>query len=85
MSAGCFKIKALSTRYYNMKRFILTFLLLFCLVAIHAQGGQPVFLETFKPVERVHDFGKVYEKDGKKQAVFELKNTGKEQRNSFPK
>jgi len=78
MSAGCFKIKALSTRYYNMKRFISTFLLLFCLVAIHAQGGQPVFLETFKPVERVHDFGKVYEKDGKKQAVFELKNTGKD-------
>lgn len=38
--------------------------------------GDPVFLETFKPVERVHDFGKIQEKDGKVSTVFTFKNTG---------
>lgn len=42
-----------------------------------AQEGQPTYLQTFKPVERVHDFGTIYEKNGKVTNVFKFKNMGK--------
>lgn len=41
-----------------------------------AQTGEPQFLETFKPNNRVHDFGKIREADGKVRHVFRLKNEG---------
>ena len=47
-----------------------------CVLLTSAQNGQPEFLKTFKPIERVHDFGKIYEKDGKRTYTFELVNEG---------
>jgi hypothetical protein len=61
----------------KMKRFLLVLLAAFCLTLANAQGGGPAYLQTFKPVERVHDFGKIYEKKGKVVNVFRFKNTGK--------
>ena len=61
-----------------MKRLLYFILLLACHQVMSAQSGQPTFLETFKPVEKTHDFGTVYEKDGKKVTVFELQNNGKQ-------
>lgn len=61
-----------------MKQLITLILLLILFTSAHAQDGQPAFLETLKPVERVHHFGKIYEKDGKKTHVFQLVNTGKQ-------
>lgn len=40
-------------------------------------SAEPQFLETFKPVERVHDFGQIFEKDGKVSTKFVFKNTGR--------
>jgi len=56
----------------------LLFLILSLFTALTAQAqGEPQFLETFKPVERTHDFGTIYEKDGKVVHVFRLRNNGK--------
>ena len=41
-----------------------------------SDGGQPRFLDTFRPDERTHDFGNIREADGKVTHVFRLKNTG---------
>lgn len=41
---------------------------------VFAQQGKPKFLNTFKPEERVHDFGRIYEKDGKVNTVFTFTN-----------
>lgn len=60
----------------KMKRFLLVLLAAFCLTLADAQGGGPAFMQTFKPVERVHDFGKIYEKKGKVVNVFRFKNMG---------
>lgn len=38
--------------------------------------GEPQFLETLKPDERTHDFGRIREADGKVSHVFRLKNNG---------
>jgi len=56
-----------------MKRIFLFLSLLFVLLGVKAE---PEFLESFKPVERVHNFGKIYEKNGKVSTVFTFKNTG---------
>lgn len=59
-----------------MKRpFILFIFSLLVVLSAQAQG-EPAFMPTFKPVERTHDFGTIYEKDGKVTNVFELKNLG---------
>lgn len=56
----------------------LLFLILSLFATLTAQAqGEPQFLETFKPVERTHDFGTIYEKDGKVVNVFRLRNNGK--------
>ena len=60
-----------------MKRLLYILLVLTCHLSVSAQTAQPVFLESFKPVEKTHDFGKIYEKDGKKKTVFVLQNQGK--------
>ena len=60
-----------------MKRVLFFLFCFFCFMAAPAQTGEPAFLPTFKPLERVHDFGTVYEKDGKVEHVFKLRNTGK--------
>lgn len=60
-----------------MKRILFLLLSAFCVASASAQAGQPAYLQTFKPVERVHDFGKIYEKKGKVTNVFKFKNTGK--------
>lgn len=61
-----------------MIRYLLVWLLVLVpAVSGMAQTGQPTFLETFKPVERVHDFGAIYERDGLVSHVFTLRNTGK--------
>lgn len=60
-----------------MIRYLLAWLLVLVpTVSGMAQTGQPTFLETFKPVERVHDFGTIYERDGKVSHNFTLRNTG---------
>lgn len=58
-----------------IKHLIAIMLSLCASIAALAQG-EPAFIETFKPVERTHDFGTIYEKDGKVTNVFELKNQG---------
>lgn len=59
-----------------MKRYLFLFVFtLFSAFAAMAQG-EPQFLATFKPVERTHDFGTIYEKDGKVVNVFRLRNEG---------
>ncbi len=60
----------------TMKRLLLIFISIFCLNSVIAQMGNPEFLKTLIPVERVHNFGKIYEKDGKVKNVFTLKNKG---------
>ena len=59
-----------------MKSLLFLILSLFATLSAQAQG-EPQFLETFKPVERTHDFGTIYEKDGKVVHVFRLRNNGK--------
>lgn len=56
-----------------MKQSLILFFLSFFLTV----SAEPTFLETFKPLERVHDFGQIYEKDGKVSTKFVFKNTGK--------
>ena len=60
-----------------IRYFLVWLLVLVPAVSGMAQTGQPTFLETFKPVERVHDFGAIYERDGLVSHVFTLRNTGK--------
>lgn len=55
--------------------FLLLFTAILAVPAL-AQGGQPQFLETFKPAERVHDFGTIQEKDGIVKTQFKFINTG---------
>lgn len=61
-----------------MKKIIYIMLLLLAmpLMAVAQTTGEPQFLETFRPDERTHDFGKIREADGKCTHVFRLKNTG---------
>lgn len=58
-----------------IKKSLFLILLLFSALTASAQG-EPAFLESFKPVERTHDFGTIYERDGKVTHVFRLKNNG---------
>lgn len=60
-----------------MKKTLFLLLLVFCIASVSAQGEQLSYLQTFKPVERVHDFGTIYEKNGKVTNVFKFKNLGK--------
>lgn len=62
-----------------MKRFLATFLLFlpFLPAFTMAQEGEPKFLDTFKPIERVHDFGTIMEQDGKVEHTFVLENKGR--------
>ena len=59
-----------------MKSLLFLILSLFATLSAQAQG-EPQFLETFKPVERTHDFGTIYEKDGKVVHVFRLRNNAR--------
>lgn len=61
-----------------IQRNIAFWVMLFILLPLRAVGqtGQPAFLSTFRPVERVHDFGTVYERNGKLTHTFVLKNRG---------
>src|SRR5574344_2183353 len=56
-----------------MKRFIFLLTILFVAVSIGAQNPS----KTLIPVERVHNFGKIYEKNGKVSHCFYFKNIGK--------
>ncbi len=59
-----------------MKKPLLGIVLSLLMVLSAMAQGEPQFLETFKPVERTHDFGTIYEKDGKVVNVFKLRNCG---------
>ena len=51
----------------TMKKIIYIMLLLLAMpfVAVAQTTGEPQYLETFRPDERTHDFGKIREADGK--------------------
>mgnify|MGYP000240145066 CR=1 FL=1 len=56
----------------------LLFVILSLFMTLSAQAqNEPRFIDTFKPIERTHDFGTIYEKDGKVVNVFRLRNEGK--------
>ncbi|SFG02979.1 DUF1573 domain-containing protein [Prevotella sp. KH2C16] len=63
-----------------MKRYLLFLFSVLQLTTISAQDGtgQPVFLKEFQPNEHAHDFGRIYEKDGKVSTVFTFTNTGRQ-------
>ncbi|MDD6507642.1 MAG: DUF1573 domain-containing protein [Prevotellaceae bacterium] len=48
------------------------------MLPVGAKQGQPEFLKTMVPKDRVHDFGTIYERDGVVHHLFELINKGKE-------
>lgn len=56
-----------------MKRIFFILLTLLIVSGISAQNSSKVFI----PAERVHNFGKIMEKDGKVSTVFQFKNIGK--------
>lgn len=59
-----------------MKRIISILFAVATAITVLAQG-EPAFLKTFTPDNRTHDFGDVYEKDGKVSHTYTLRNTGK--------
>ncbi len=59
-----------------MKKSLCLLFLLVATVVCMAQTGEPQFIETFSPDNRVHDFGNIRESDGKVTHVFRLKNNG---------
>lgn len=59
-----------------MKKYLFVFFFTLFTTLVAMAQGEPQFMATFKPVERTHDFGTIYEKDGKVVNVFKLRNEG---------
>lgn len=59
-----------------MRRLIILLLALLTLTAAGAQTGQPEYLKTLVPDSKTHDFGTVYERDGKVRHTYVLTNRG---------
>ena len=56
-----------------MKRIFFILLTLLIVSGISAQSSSKVFI----PTERVHNFGKIMEKDGKVSTIFHFQNIGR--------
>ncbi len=60
-----------------MRIVLLSIIGLYFSIAVFAHdNAEPVFLKTFVPAERVHDFGDIEERNGKVSHVFIFRNTG---------
>ncbi len=46
------------------------------LTPLTATAAEPQFLDTFRPDNRVHDFGRIRESDGRVTHIFRLRNEG---------
>ena len=56
--------------------YLLVVLALLVSITVSAQE-EPTFSQTFTPDQRIHDFGTIYERDGKVQHTFEFTNRGR--------